>query len=125
MLIFGYVWFAAWNIVSGLAVYSNHVLFIFSRVIGGIGPAMSFANGLALLGSSYQPGTRKNMAFAVFGGCAPAGAILGAASGGVFALAWWPWAFWSFGIALAIIAAVAAFAVSPHIVTVDSVCRAR
>lgn len=28
MLIFGYVWFAIWTIISGLAWYSNYILFI-------------------------------------------------------------------------------------------------
>ena len=90
MLTIGYVWFAVWNVVSGLAWYSNEVLFIFSRVLAGIGPAMSLPNGLALLGALYQRGKRKNMAFAVFGGCAPAGGIFGYVSAGLFTLAWWP-----------------------------------
>lgn len=111
MLVIGYLWFAVWNVIAGLSVYSNYVLFIFARVLGGIGPAMSLPNGLALLGALYKTGKRKNMCFAVFGGCAPAGAIIGSVFGGLYALAWWPWAFWSLGIALAVIAAVAALAV--------------
>ena len=90
MLVIGYVWFAVWSIVSGLAWYSNHVLFVFSRVFAGLGPAMCLPNALALLGALYKPGKRKNMAFAIFGGCAPGGAILGALFSSLFALAWWP-----------------------------------
>ena len=111
MLIIGYVWFCFWSLIAGLAWYSNHVLFIWARVLGGIGPAITMPNGLALLGALYGPGKRKNMAFAVFGGLAPGGGIAGQAFAGVFALAWWPWAFWSFGIALAVIAVVAALAI--------------
>jgi MFS family permease len=90
MLVLGYVWFALWSMVAGLAWYSNHVLFIFARVLAGIGPAICMPNGLALLGGLYENGPRKNMAFAVFGACAPGGAILGSAFAALFALAWWP-----------------------------------
>ena len=90
MLVIGYVWFGIWSIVAGLANYSNHVLFIFARVIGGTGPAISMPNALALLGALYQRGKRKNMAFSLFAACAPSGAILGAVFASLFALAWWP-----------------------------------
>lgn len=117
MLVIGYVWFALWTLIAGVAVYSNHVLFVFARVLQGIGPAICLPNGLALLGGLYSTGKRKNMAFAVFGACAPGGSIAGSAMAGVFALAWWPWAFWSFAIVLLAIAGVAAFAIpdpQPH-----------
>lgn len=61
MFTIGFAWFSVWSIVAGLAVYSNHVLFIFARVLQGIGPAITLPNGLALLGSSYNPGPRKDM----------------------------------------------------------------
>ena len=111
MLVIGYIWYAVWSMVAGLAVYSNYVLFIWARVLQGIGPSICLPNGLALLGVLYSPGRRKNMAFAVFGGVAPGGSVVGAVFGGVFALAWWPWTFWSMAIALAVIAAVGAWAV--------------
>ena len=111
MLVIGYIWYAFWSMVAGLAVYSNYVLFIWARVLQGIGPSICLPNGLALLGVLYGPGRRKNMAFAVFGGVAPGGSVVGSVFGGVFALAWWPWTFWSMAIALAVIAAVGAWAV--------------
>ncbi|KKY18156.1 putative mfs transporter of unknown specificity [Phaeomoniella chlamydospora] len=107
MLIIGYCWFAIWSIVAGLAVYSNHVLFVFARVLQGIGPSLTMTNGLALLGATYAPGRRKNMVFSFFGATAPGGSIVGAVFASLFSMAWWPWAFWSFGIAMAGIAAVA------------------
>ncbi|KAK5107688.1 hypothetical protein LTR62_000923 [Meristemomyces frigidus] len=109
MLVIGYSWFAFWSMVAGLAIYSNYVLFIFARVLQGIGPSICLPNGLALLGALYEPGPRKNLAFAMFGACAPGGSIVGAVFGGLFALVWWPWAFWSFAIALAVIAVAAAW----------------
>jgi MFS family permease len=111
MLVIGYIWYALWSMVAGLAVYSNYVLFIWARVLQGIGPSICLPNGLALLGVLYSPGRRKNMAFAVFGGVAPGGSVIGSVFGGIFALAWWPWTFWGSAIALAIIAAVGAWAV--------------
>lgn len=101
IFVVGMSWYALWTLVTGLAVYSTHVLFIIARVFQGIGPAMTLPNAIAILGQSYAPGPRKNMAFAFFGGSAPFGAIAGFATGGLFALAWWPWAYWSASIALA------------------------
>ncbi|CZT21407.1 related to aminotriazole resistance protein [Ramularia collo-cygni] len=52
------------------------------------------------------------MAFALFGSCAPGGALIGYAFAAMFAeLAWWPWAFFSFGIALFCIALAAQLAI--------------
>jgi len=48
MLLIGFSWFSLWSIIAGLAVYSNHVLFIFARVFQGIGPAIVLPNGLAV-----------------------------------------------------------------------------
>ena len=111
MLVIGYIWFGIWSIVSGLAWYSNHILFIFSRVMAGIGPAIALPNGLAMLGALYKPGKKKNMAFAIFGGCAPGGAVSGFLVAGLFNLVWWPWAFWFIGLVLFATAAVAHFAI--------------
>lgn len=99
MFMIGFAWFGLWSMIAGLAVYSNHVLFVFARVFTGIGPAICLPNGLAILGATYAPGPRKNMVFAMFGACAPGGSIVGAAFAGLFSLAWWPWTFWSFAIA--------------------------
>ncbi|KAK0891581.1 multidrug-resistance type transporter aminotriazole resistance [Friedmanniomyces endolithicus] len=101
MLVFGYSWFALWSIV-----YSSYVLYIFARVLQGVGPAICMPNGLALLGALYEPGNKKNFAFAIFGALAPVGSIIGAVFADVFALAWWPWTYWSFAIVLAVIAGV-------------------
>ena len=111
MLIIGFSWFSIWSMIAGLAVYSNHVLFDFARVFQGVGPAICLPNGLAILGASYAPGPRKAMVFAVFGATAPGGAIIGAVFAGLFSLAWWPWAFWSFAIVLACIAVIGSYVI--------------
>lgn len=87
MFIIGMGWYALWTLICGLAVYSTQILFIFARVFQGMGPAVTLPNAIAILGQSYAPGPRKNMAFAFFGGSAPFGAIAGFATGGLFALA--------------------------------------
>nr|POF04568.1 efflux pump terg [Quercus suber] len=111
LFMIGMGWYALWSLVAGLSVYSNHVLFIFARVFQGLGPAMTLPNGLALLGTAYRPGPRKNMAFAWFGGSAPFGSIGGFTMGGLFALAWWPWVYWSQAIALVCLGLLASWAI--------------
>ena len=111
MLLIGFAWFSIWSMVAGLAVYSSHVLFNFARVFQGIGPAIVLPNALAILGATYSPGKRKAMVFAIFGATAPSGAVLGSAFAGLFNLAWWPWAFWSFAIALACITIVGLYVI--------------
>lgn len=90
MLVIGYIWYSVFTFVAGCSVYSNYVLFIFARVLQGIGPSICLPNALALLGILYEPGLWKNMAFAAFGACAPTGSIMGSLFAGVFALGWWP-----------------------------------
>lgn len=119
MFLIGFVWFAVWSMVLGLSTYSNHVLFIFARVLQGIGPAIVLPNGLAILGATYRPGPRKTIAFALFGACAPGGNVFAAAFAGLFVHgdeSWWPWAVYSFAMGLVVIAAIAAFVIPdpPH-----------
>lgn len=111
MLIIGLAWFSLWSMVLGLSVYSNHVLFTFARVFQGIGPAIALPNALAILGATYADGPRKHMVFAIFGATAPGGAVIGGVFAGLFALAWWPWTFFSLSIAIAITAIVGSFVI--------------
>ncbi|KAI0435807.1 major facilitator superfamily transporter [Xylaria telfairii] len=119
MLLIGYGWFAVWSVVVGLSVFSNHVLIIFARVFQGIGPGICLPNALAILGAVYPPGPKKAMIFAFFGAMAPVGAIVGAAVGSSLAIVWWPWAFWTMGIWLAIVT-VLGLAVIPDLPRTDS-----
>ncbi|KAI3390363.1 hypothetical protein diail_9945 [Diaporthe ilicicola] len=113
LYIVGMAWFSVWSLVCGLSVYSGHVLFVFGRVLQGIGPALVLPNGLALLGAAYEPGLKKSLAFAAFAATAPAGSVIGAAFSGVFALAWWPWTFWCFSLVLAVTTVLAYFVIPP------------
>lgn len=111
MFLTGMGWYALWSIICGLAIYSNHVLFIFARVLQGIGPAIILPNGLAILGVTYAPGRRKEMVFALFGAMAPTGSVLGSCFSGLFALAWWPWTFWTFGMVLMVCLGIGYYAI--------------
>ncbi|KAI4209364.1 MAG: hypothetical protein LQ351_007696 [Letrouitia transgressa] len=109
MLLIGFCWFSLWTLVAGLSIYSNHVLFNFARALQGIGPAICLPNGVAILGSSYPSGRRKNIVFSLFGATAPLGSVLGATFASLLALAWWPWAFFAFAIALVVTATAGYF----------------
>jgi MFS family permease len=109
----GMGWFSVWSMVTGLAVYSNHVLFTFGRVLQGIGPALCLPNGMAILGATYAPGRRKSLVFAAFAATAPGGAVLGAVFASLFALTWWPWTWWCFSIVLAATTVLGYYAIPP------------
>lgn len=105
MMIAGYAWFALWSIISGVAVYSNQVLYIWARTLTGLGPAVLMPNAMAIVGATYnapQYAHRMNFVFSLFGAVAPFGGFIGGLMPSVIAIkAWWPWAFWVFGIFLA------------------------
>jgi len=113
MVIIGFGWFSIWNVVAGCSVYASgngsQVLFIFARVLSGIGPAILLPNALGLLGATYDEGRKKDLIFSLFGACAPGGAIVGGTFAGLWTLLWWPWTFWTFGIALAVLGVMSYF----------------
>jgi MFS family permease len=71
----GSIWLAIWSIVIGFM--KNDVLLSLTRAFQGIGASAMLPSGLMLMGTIYRPGTRKNMAFSVYGACAPFGFFLG------------------------------------------------
>ncbi|KAJ4324207.1 multidrug-resistance type transporter aminotriazole resistance [Neodidymelliopsis sp. IMI 364377] len=113
MVIIGFAWFAIWNVVAGCSVFApgngGQVLFIFARVLSGIGPAILLPNALGLLGATYEEGRKKDMVFSLFGACAPSGAVVGGTFAALWSLLWWPWTYWTFGVALACLCALSFF----------------
>ena len=108
----GYIWFAVWCLVAGCAVYSNKILFIFARVMQGIGPAFMLPNAVAIIGRSYPHGRRQEMVFSLFGATAPGGFVLGAVFSSLLSqFQWWPWAYWVMCIALLLFAGLAVVAI--------------
>lgn len=85
-----------WQLLAGISNYSNsQVFFDVCRAFQGIGVAATIPSALAILGTVYKPGPRKNLTFALFAVGAPGGAVFG----GIFAALLaqhvnWPWAFY-------------------------------
>ena len=118
MFILGMAWLSLWSLVAGLSAYSNHVLFVFARVLQGLGPALTLPNALGIFGKSFSEGPR-NMAFAWFAGAAPFGAMTGLLFGALFAKAWWPWIYWSQAIGVAFVTAFSVWAIPPLTVQLE------
>ncbi|KAH9203710.1 major facilitator superfamily domain-containing protein [Leptodontidium sp. 2 PMI_412] len=100
LFIAGFLWFGVFSLLAGFTVYypSATILFDTCRALQGIGPSFIMPNALAILGQTYHHSPNKNMVFSLFGAAAPAGFVLGATFGSLFAqVAWWPWAFWDMG----------------------------
>ncbi|KUJ13896.1 putative aminotriazole resistance protein [Mollisia scopiformis] len=115
LYVVGWLWFALWSLLAGLSVYSRSAIFFdICRAMQGIGPAILVPASLAILGSVYRDGHRKNLAFALYA----AGAPVGFTVGGVFAallaqLAEWSWSYYSTAIVCAGLAGLASFAIPP------------
>ena len=112
----GYAWFGFWSLLAGLSAFSrSSIFFDVCRAMQGIGPALLMPNGLAILGSIYPVGPRKDMAFASFGACSPLGFLVGAVFASLFAeFVWWPWAFWTLSMVCAVLT-VLSFVLIPSI----------
>jgi MFS family permease len=73
--IYGSVWLAIWSLVLGFV--KNEIILNLARAFQGIGASAMLPSGLMLMGTTYRPGTRKNMAFSLYGACAPLGFFVG------------------------------------------------
>lgn len=100
LFIIGWCWFALWSMLAGFSVFANQRFFACCRAFQGLGPSIILPNGIAILGRTYPPGMRKNMAMSLFGATAPNGFVIGAVFTGILSqFAWWPWSFWAIAIA--------------------------
>ncbi|KAI1143929.1 MFS general substrate transporter [Hypoxylon sp. FL0543] len=113
IFLIGNLWFALFSLVAGLSVYTTrpYAVFLFARIMQGIGPALLVPNAVALLGVTYVPGQRKAMLFAIFGAMAPASAIISPAFTSLLALARWPYAFFALGLLLVFTTLAGAFVI--------------
>lgn len=113
VFVFGYFFLGSWSAFAGFGAYvEDQVFFDVCRAFQGIGAALLAPNALALLGRAYPPGIKKNIMFSLFGAMAPWGFVIGAASSSMFAqLTWWPWAYWTYGMAAWILCAFAVIVV--------------
>jgi MFS family permease len=88
-------WFSLWSLIAGVSSYSgSEVFFVVCRALQGVAAAALVPSALAILGTIYKPGPRKNLAFSLYASGAPIGFTLGAFFSALLAqLAAWPWAF--------------------------------
>ncbi|CAI6341363.1 unnamed protein product [Periconia digitata] len=109
----GWLWFAAWSLVTGFSYCSNNIFFSICRAFQGIGPALVVPNAVALIGRTLPVGQKRMIGFACFGACGPLGATAGAVMSALLAeMVWWPWSFWVLS-GVCIIAMVLAYIILP------------
>lgn len=95
--LFGWFWMALWTLLCGFS--HSVVMFNICRALAGIGAAVLGPSSMALLGLTYGPSPRKNIAFAILGFLAPCGYIFGGLVGAFFAhFASWRWIFFVWAI---------------------------
>ncbi|KAK5128198.1 MFS multidrug transporter-like protein [Cryomyces antarcticus] len=100
LLLVGWAWFAAWSLITGFSYASGSTMFTVARAFQGIGPSLLVPNAMALVGSTFPMGMKRNIVFSCFGAAGPTGFVVGAVFSSLLAqLAWWPWAFWALAIA--------------------------
>ncbi|KAJ6171243.1 major facilitator superfamily transporter [Penicillium chermesinum] len=105
LFVIGFSWFALWSMLAGFSIWVNPIYLDICRALQGIGPAFLLPNAVAILGRTYPPGLRKQVAFCLFGSVAPGGFIVGGLFGSLLAqFLWWPWAYWIMAIACALFA---------------------
>ena len=95
-----YVLLAISSLMAGLSVYSKSFIFYtICRGLQGIASAFLVPCALAILGSIYKEGPRKNLIFSLYAFGSPLGFWLGALFSALLAqLAWWPWMFYTTAI---------------------------
>lgn len=81
-----------WTLSTGLA--DNIIGFSFMRGLAGIGGGLMVPNAVALLGVTFEPGKKRNLAMSLFGAMAPVGAAGGSLVAGAFVQTTaWKWLF--------------------------------
>lgn len=91
-----WIWLAISSVMTGVSKYSgSYVFYCLCRGLQGLAGAMLVPSALALLGSIYREGPRKNLVFSLYAAGSPWGATLGGVFGALFTqLASWPWAYY-------------------------------
>ena len=79
----GLMWLVVWSLIAGFS--QNWLMMIMARAFQGVGPAAFLPTGVQLIGSTYRPGPRKNIVFAIYGSAAVAGFYLGVFLAGIVA----------------------------------------
>jgi MFS family permease len=107
----GLLWFIIWSLIAGFS--TNYIMLIFCRALQAIGSAAFLPAGIMLMGSTYRPGPRKNLIFALYGAFAPLGFFFGILFGGITGqFLTWRWYFW-IGCIAGFVASAVSFVVIP------------
>lgn len=111
LYLIGTAWMCLSSLAAGFA--SNASILTFCRAMQGLSAAIYLPASSNLLGRTYRPGWRKNIAFSVYGAMAPMGFSLGAVSAGLAPkIATWSLFFW-FGAVVAVVALGIAYFAAP------------
>ncbi|KAI1324252.1 major facilitator superfamily-domain-containing protein [Xylariaceae sp. FL0255] len=98
----GHVWMLIWSIAGGFS--PDAIVLIVCRAMQGLGFSAALPAGLALLGSTYRPGPRKNLVYLTYGAFACVGFDFGILIGGVSAqFLSWRWFFYIAAVITAVI----------------------
>ncbi|KAK5682437.1 hypothetical protein LTS10_005565 [Elasticomyces elasticus] len=102
-----FLWQAAWNIVSAVAVRPDlKILFFVARAMNGLAVGVLVTTSMSILGRVYNPGIRKTRVFSFMAAGSPLGFWIGCVQGGALS-AHLPWIFGSTSIFLAVCALAA------------------
>ena len=89
----GLVWLLGWSVIAGLS--TNALMLDCCRALQGLGAAAFLPSGVALMGSIYRPGPRKNLVFAIYGTAAVFGFFGGILIAGIVGeFVRWGFYFW-------------------------------
>lgn len=92
MFTVGCTWWVLWALCGGFS--NNLVSMCITRGLCGIGGCLMVPNIVALLGITFPPGKKRNLAMGLFGAMAPVAAVGGSLIGAVIIqLSDWKWVF--------------------------------
>ena len=83
ILLIGASWWTLWSFINGFC--NNFVFFNVARALSGIGAAMVSPNAVAIIGTTFPPGKKRNLSLGFFGAGAPTGGWAGALLAGLLA----------------------------------------
>ncbi|KAF9113239.1 hypothetical protein BGX27_001986 [Mortierella sp. AM989] len=92
LFLFGLFCFATWALVVSFS--SSPIMFVIARALQGASAASTIPTAMALISINYPAGPERTKAFSIFGVFGGMGAVAGLLiSGGILAVAEWPWIF--------------------------------
>lgn len=75
VLLLGAAWWIVWSLINGFC--NDFVAFNVARALSGMGGAMVVPNAVAIVGTTFPPGTMRNRCLGLLGAAAPLGGWFG------------------------------------------------